>query len=130
MNLGFLAKRVGKILSDVGCPMILRRQIAVPYNPHEIAEAEFEEYSCAGVITSPSRGRKADRSSISSSYVSSSTEGSSEIRILMRADILPEGIEPASGDQVIIEGVIWNVVQNNPVKPAGKHIMHKLVCKP
>jgi hypothetical protein len=130
MNLAFLSKRVGKILADVGCPMTLRCQVEGPYNPHEPDAPTFEEYECNGVITGPRRGRSAGRTGGVSSYVTSDTEGTNTIRVLLRADNLPESVEPAAGDLLIIEGVTWNVVENSPVKPANRHIMHKLVCKP
>jgi hypothetical protein len=120
MNLGFLSKRVGKILTDVGSPMVLVCQSPTPYNPHQPDVPAFVEYECNGVITGPKRKRGEKRSS----------EDYQSIRVLLRADNLPDDVEPSAGDRLIIEGVSWNIVGNDPVKPANRHILHKLECKP
>jgi hypothetical protein len=121
MKLDFLTKRIGGILKDVGCSMTLRKQVIEPYNPHDIKDPVFEDYACSGVITNPSRQRKGD---------GQGTEGTGAVQVLLGADQFPDSIEPAAGDALIIDGVTWTVVRNSPVKPANKHIMHKLVLKP
>jgi hypothetical protein len=130
MNLSFLSKRVGKILADVGCPMVLKCRVDSSYNPYEENLVSFVEYECAGVITGPVRRRASGRTGGLSSYVTQDTEDLQSIRVLLRADVLPNGVEPASGDLLVIDGVTWTITANNPVKPANRHIMHKLECKP
>ena len=121
MNLAFLPRRVGKILSDVGKGnvIVLRRVLAADYNPHEagFAEGQIVEYPCDGVLMQPRRRRKKDGS-----------EQDESCRVLLRADTLP--VIPEIGDTLVINGENWTIVQNSPVKPAGACIMHKVEVRP
>jgi hypothetical protein len=126
MKLDFLTARIGTILKDVGCPMTLRRQVSVPYNPHDIQDPTYEEYPCAGVLTNPAKGRKG----LHYKGEPQGTESNEQIQVLLAADQLPDSVEPAAGDELIIGTKIWTIVQNSPVKPANKHILHKLALKP
>lgn len=123
MNLSFLPKRVGKILSDVGKgnEIVLRRHSHEAYDPYEEAPSggapAVTEYACSGVIMSPKKGRKEGGS-----------EQAASCRLLLRADNLP--VTPEPGDTMIVNGVPWTVVKNEPVQPSGKTVLHKLELLP
>ena len=128
MNLSFLGSRVGKIIADVGLPMILRKQLPSEYNPYEEqGDPGFAEHACQGVITSPRRSRKYGGVEASIRKYGG-TEELAQMHVLLRADNLL--VEPAPGDKLVVSGEEWTVMKNDKVSPAGKAVLHKLELRP
>jgi hypothetical protein len=118
VTLSFLPRRVGRLISDLGIGMTLRKQTEREYNPHDDqTDPAFTDYPCAGIIAGPTRRRKIGGSE--------ETDG---MKVLLRADGL--AVVPAPGDKIVIDGIEWTIARNDMVRPAGKHILHKLELRP
>lgn len=121
MNLSFLPKRVGRILSDVGKfnEMELRRPSATEYDPYKAEghSPEFRAYPCEGVLSQLKKKR-----------LSGGTEQIEVQGVLLRADNLE--VTPEVGDTLVINGVIWSVIDCKTVKPTGVSVLHKLEVSP
>lgn len=121
INYASMKATAARLILENGTPATLTREDPNFYDPiTDIGTGIIQSWP-TNVVLSTAR----DGSDI---YDIQTLFGSYEIGKLMKALIpgstLPAGIIPQPGDKLDINGVVWAVIGNNPIKPNDESVLH------